>query len=64
MILEGVVTTQDREGRLNVAPMGPIVEGDFESLILRPFKGSTMVDELDTIKCPTFMPVGSWKPSF
>lgn len=40
MIVEGLVTTLDPEGTLHVAPMGPIVEGDFERLTLRPFNSS------------------------
>jgi hypothetical protein len=40
VILEGVVTTLDAEGRLNVAPMGPRVEPDFRRFVLRPFRGS------------------------
>lgn len=41
MILEGLVTTLDPSGRLNVAPMGPRVEPDFRRFLLRPFKTST-----------------------
>lgn len=41
MIIEGVITTQNGAGEVNVAPMGPIVEGDWRRLILRPFKSST-----------------------
>lgn len=44
MILEGLVTTCDSEGRVNVAPMGPIVDDaglDGPELTLRPFSGST-----------------------
>ena len=37
MIVEGIVTSQNADGLMNVAPMGPIVHGDFESLTLRPF---------------------------
>ncbi len=40
MILEGLVTTLDAAGRLNVAPMGPIVEPDMAVLRLRPFRTS------------------------
>ena len=46
MIVEGIVTSVDAEGRLNVAPMGPIVAGDFESLLLRPFQPSTTFSNL------------------
>ena len=46
MILEGIVTTQNADGRLNIAPMGPIVEGEFEKLLLRPFQASTTYQNL------------------
>ena len=41
VILEGIVTTLDAQGKLNVAPMGPIVEPSMSELILRPFKTSS-----------------------
>lgn len=41
MILEGVVTSQNPLGELNVAPMGPIVEPDMQRFVLRPFQTST-----------------------
>ena len=40
MILEGIVTSLDAGGKLNVAPMGPIVEPDMSRLVLRPFRTS------------------------
>jgi hypothetical protein len=40
MILEGIVTTRDSTGGLNVAPMGPIVDEPVSRLVLRPFKTS------------------------
>lgn len=40
MILEGIVTSLDAETRLNVAPMGPIVTPELNTLILRPFQSS------------------------
>ncbi len=46
MIVEGLVTTVDGAGRLNIAPMGPIVTGDFESLLLRPFQPSSTFSNL------------------
>lgn len=63
MIIEGLITTVCSEGGANVAPLGPIVEGDFESVLLRPWRGSTtyrnlcscdsavfhVVDEVDLI---------------
>ncbi len=41
MILESIVTSLDREGRLNVAPMGPKVEASMRRFVLRPYKTST-----------------------
>lgn len=41
MILEGIVTTLDAEGALNIAPMGPRVEPDLRRFVLRPFRTST-----------------------
>jgi beta-RFAP synthase len=54
MILEGVVTTHDAEGRLNVAPMGPIVDADMTRLVLRPFKTSTTYRNLKATGCGVF----------
>ena len=41
MILEGIVTTLDPEGLLNVAPMGPRIDSGFERFVLRPYRSST-----------------------
>ena len=41
MILEGIVTTLNADGSTNIAPMGPIVEGDFAAFLLRPYQTST-----------------------
>lgn len=41
MILEGIVTTQNAAGELNVAPMGPIVDANMQAFVLRPFQTST-----------------------
>ena len=40
MILEGIVTSRDADGTLNIAPMGPIVAPEMTSLVLRPFLSS------------------------
>lgn len=40
MILEGLVTTHDAHGTLNVAPMGPLVDPQMSRLRLRPFQTS------------------------
>lgn len=54
MIVEGLLTTKNADEVINVAPMGPIVEGDFASLILRPFKGSTTYKNLTSSRCGVF----------
>jgi hypothetical protein len=42
MILEGIVTTLDPEGILNVAPMGPrIVDPELRRFVLRPYQSAT-----------------------
>jgi hypothetical protein len=41
VILEGLVTTLDADGRLNVAPMGPRVEPDWRRFVLRPYRTAT-----------------------
>lgn len=51
MILEGIVTSQDSGGQLNIAPMGPIIEGDFETLLLRPFQTSQTYRNLKETRC-------------
>ncbi|WP_237225751.1 DUF447 domain-containing protein [Rubinisphaera sp. JC750] len=49
-ILEGIATTQNREGDVNVAPMGPIVTQrsgrEIKELLFRPFPESTTYHNL------------------
>ncbi len=40
MILEGIVTTLNTDGRVHIAAMGPEVEPGFERLVLKPFQTS------------------------
>jgi hypothetical protein len=40
LILEGIVTTTNSDGSINVAPMGPIVDREITRLTLRPFRSS------------------------
>jgi hypothetical protein len=40
MILEGIVTTVSPGGEVNIAPMGPRVDADMKSFLLRPFPTS------------------------
>jgi len=51
MILEGIVTSLDASGRLNVAPMGPLVTPEFSTLILRPFQSSQTFQNLKAHPC-------------
>lgn len=46
MILEGIVTSLDGSGLLNVAPMGPLVGPELTSLVLRPFQTSRTFQNL------------------
>ena len=48
MILEGVVTTLDSLGALNVAPMGPAMDAGSARFILRPFQTSATFRNLQT----------------
>lgn len=59
MIIEGIVTSRDSGGLLNIAPMGPIVDGDFDRLILRPFQTSTTFQNLAVNRCGVFHVVDS-----
>ena len=46
MIVEGLLTTVDAEGRVNVAPMGPVVRQNWAQMVLRPFEGSQTLANL------------------
>jgi len=48
-IIEGIVTTVAPDEHINVAPMGPIVDSHFHTLILRPFTTSTTYQNLKSI---------------
>jgi uncharacterized protein len=41
MILEGIVTTLNPDRSVNISPMGPQVDSDMESFVLRPYQSST-----------------------
>ena len=41
MIVEGIVTTLNRDDGLNIAPMGPIVDEGMTTFVFRPFQTST-----------------------
>ncbi|MEQ8788025.1 MAG: DUF447 family protein [Pirellulaceae bacterium] len=46
MILEGIVTTQNEDGGVNISPMGPIVDETMTHLVLRPYRTSTTYQNL------------------
>ena len=54
MILEGIVTTQDSAGVVNVAPMGPIVDETMGMLRLRPFQTSQTFRNLMAVPSGVF----------
>ena len=39
-ILEGIVTTLNEDGTVNISPMGPIVDAQCRVLVFRPFQTS------------------------
>ncbi|MBI3465169.1 MAG: DUF447 family protein, partial [Planctomycetes bacterium] len=41
LILEGIVTSQNGAGLVNIAPMGPRVEDPLQRFVLRPYQSST-----------------------
>jgi hypothetical protein len=45
-LLEGIVTTLGADGAPNIAPMGPIVDANFDRLLLRPFRTSVTFQNL------------------
>ncbi|MCH2181928.1 MAG: DUF447 family protein [Mariniblastus sp.] len=49
MILESIVTTRSRSGETNLAPMGPLFDGNDDRFELRPFPGSqTLANLIET----------------
>jgi hypothetical protein len=46
VILEGIVTTVDRDGNINIAPMGPDIGSGMERFLLRPFPSSQTYQNL------------------
>ncbi len=46
ILLEGIVTTLNADGTCHIAPMGPIVDGGFTRLLLRPYSTSTTYQNL------------------
>ena len=48
MILEGIMTTINRDGGVNISPMGPIVDAAMSQFKLRPFQTSTRHRQLSS----------------
>lgn len=46
VVLEGVVTTMNPDGGVNIAPMGPLVDAAMTRLCLRPYQTSTTYQNL------------------
>lgn len=46
LILEGIATTENADGSINVSPMGPIVDASMSTLRLRPYQTSTTYQNL------------------
>jgi uncharacterized protein len=53
-ILEGVVTTLNEDDSLNISSMGPIVDAELETLVLRPFRTSTTYENLRRTRVGVF----------
>jgi len=47
LILEGIVTTVDRRDRVNIAPMGPVVDRAIQHIHFRPFQTSSTYHNLE-----------------
>lgn len=54
LILEGIVTTQDSSGELNIAPMGPLVDEKLTSFTFRPFQSSRTYQNLNQTRVGVF----------
>jgi uncharacterized protein len=54
MILEGIVTSQDLSGIVNLAPMGSIVDDSMATLRLRPFQTSQTFRNLSAVPSGVF----------
>jgi hypothetical protein len=54
MILEGIVTTLNADLTTNIAPMGPLVEPQLTSLILRPYRTSQTYQNLKRLGAGVF----------
>ena len=46
MVIEGIVTTENEDGSMHVAPIGPHVNSELTSWVLKPFQSSTTFTNL------------------
>ncbi len=53
-ILEGIVTTQNEDGTVNISPMGPIVDASVTRFVFRPYRTSTTYQNLKRTGCGVF----------
>jgi hypothetical protein len=54
VIIEGVCTTRNSDGSINIAPMGPLVDEALTSFVFRPFQTSTTFANLKARRCGVF----------
>lgn len=54
MISEGLCTTGNEDGTVNVAPMGPVVDETYTTFLLRPWQGSRTLANLLRTGCAVF----------
>ncbi len=55
LILEGIVTTENEDGSVNVSPMGPVVDLSMRTLLLRPYNTSNTYKNLKRIARGVFL---------
>ncbi len=53
-IVEGILTSLNSDGTINIAPMGPLVDETFSTLVLRPFHTATTFENLARTKSGVF----------
>lgn len=54
MIIEGLCTTRNADGSVNLAPMGPVVNAELSSFRFRPFQSSLTFQNLKRTGCGVF----------
>jgi len=54
MIIEGLCTTVNLDGSVNIAPMGPVVNEELTQFLFRPFQTSTTFANLKRTGCGVF----------